>query len=301
MRLGARVRHPVDEACGRSMSSGVSELSRWMVVLMLAIVAAACSTGPRAPQPSPKPYEQTFGPGYPAEPPAGRRTRVDDATISGDGRTLTLGFTGGLAYTPADFCSTDYAPWVAPAGRDLQVAVELVPHPDQATAPPNGLCNAGGHRYTFHLLLLASFAGSTVHDLSGGTLWVRPPPGLVEPQSLPPGWQVRWAGDESAAQPPLWVRVYAPAGSHVSGSNAGRGQLDLYQAFGAATQIGGGPERSTVQIGASPGVLLREPASGELLVQWMVGSDGVALVGNEADMTLDQLLAIASAIKPAGN
>jgi hypothetical protein len=31
----------------------------------------------------------------------------------------------------------------------------------------------------------------------------------------------------------------------------------------------------------------------------MVGAGGVALVGNEADMTLDQLLAIAGAIKPA--
>ncbi len=96
------------------------------------------------------------------------------------------------------------------------------------------------------------------------------------------------------------MRVYAPAGSRVTGSNGGRGQLDLYQAFGAATQIGGGPERSTVQIGGSPGVLLREPASGELLLQWMVGPDGVALVGNEADMTVDQLLAIATAMKPAG-
>ena len=163
----------------------------------------------------------------------------------------------------------------------------LVSHPDQATMPPNAACAAVGHRYTFHLLLPTPFAGSTVHDLAGGTLWVRPPPGLVEPQALPSGWQLRWSGDEPAAQPPLWVRVYAPADSHVTGSNGGAGQLDLYQAFGAATQIGGGPERRTVQIGGSPGVLLREPASGELLLQWMVGSNGVALVGNEADMTLD--------------
>jgi hypothetical protein len=96
------------------------------------------------------------------------------------------------------------------------------------------------------------------------------------------------------------VRVYAPTTSHVTGDNGGRGQLDLYQAFGAATQIGGGPERSTVQIGASQGVLLREPETGEMLLQWMVGPDGVALVGNEADMTLDQLLAIARSAKPAG-
>ncbi len=277
-------------------------MSRGIVVVMLAVVAAACSTAPGAasPGPSPQPYERTFGPDYPAEPPAGQRTRVDDATISVDGRTLTLAFIGGGAYTPEDFCSTDYAPWVAPDGPDLEVAVVLVSHPDQATVPPNSACGTAGHGYTFHLLLPAPFAGSTVHDRSGGTLWVRPPSGLVEPQALPSGWQLHWSNDEPAAEPPLWVRVYAPAASPVARSNAGPGQLDLYQAFGAATQIGGGPERRVVQIGGSPGVLLREPASGELLLQWMVGPDGVALVGNEADMTLDQLLAIAIAMKPAG-
>lgn len=279
---------------------GVFELSRRMAVVTLAVMAAACSAGPGGPSSSPKPYEQTFGPTYPPEPPAGQRTRVDDATISADGRTLTLLFTGGPAYTRDDFCSTDYAPWVAAAGADLEVAVVLVRHPDQATAPPNGACADVGYRYTFHLRLPAPFAGSTVHDLAGGTLWVRPPPGLVEPQALPSGWQLRWSGDEPAAEPPLWVRVYAPADSHVAGSNGGRGQLDLYQAFGAATQVGGGPERRAVEIGSSSGVLLRDPGSGELLLQWMVGSNGVALVGNEADMTLDQLLAIAAAVKPAG-
>ncbi len=96
------------------------------------------------------------------------------------------------------------------------------------------------------------------------------------------------------------MRVYAPADSLVVRDNGGRGQLDLYQAFGAATRIGGGPERRVVDIGGSPGVLLRDPASGELLLQWMVGSNGVALVGNEADITLDQLLAIARAVRAAG-
>lgn len=276
------------------------ELPRWSAIAVLALSAAACSSSPGAPAASPKPYEQSFGPDYPPQPPAGQRTRVDDASISADGRTLTVGFTGGLAYTPADFCSTDYQPWVAAAGADLEVAVTQLAHPDQATAPPNGACADVGHGYTFHLLLPAPFAGSTVHDLAGGTLWVRSPSGLVEPQSLPQGWKLAYSGDEPAAEPPLFVRVYAPPGSHVTGDNGGRGQLDLYQAFGAATRIGGGPERSTVQVGAGQGVLLREPATGEMLLQWMVGPDGVALVGNEADMTLDQLLAIARSVKPAG-
>ena len=260
-----------------------------------ASVAPSASAGP-----SPSAYEQTFGPDYPPQPPTGQRTRVDDASISADGRTLTLVFTGGSADPPHDFCSTDYVPWVAAAGADLEVAVVLVSHPDQATAPPDTGCGDIGYGYTFHLRLPAPFAGSTIRDLTGGTLWVRPPPGLVEPQALPSGWQLAYSGDEPAAEPPLWVRVYAPAGSQVAGSNGGRGQLDLYQAFGSATRIGGGSERSTVQFGGSQGVLLRDPASGELLLQWMVGSNGVALVGNEADMTLDQLLAIAATVKPAG-
>jgi hypothetical protein len=290
-------------ACVQIVTSGpgrhieVFKLSRLIAVVTLAIVASACSAAPGASSSSPKPYERTFGPDYPRQRPAGEGTRVDDASISADGRTLTLDFTGGLAYTPEDFCSTDYAPWVGSVGADLQVAVASVSHPDQATAPPNGACADVGHGYTYHLLLSAPYAGSVIRDLAGGTLWVRPPPRLVEPTSLPSGWALRWSGDEPAAEPPLWVRVYAPASSLVAGSNGGAGQLDLYQAFGAATQIGGGPDRSTVQIGDGRGVLLREPSSGELLLQWMVGSDGVALVGNEADVTLDRLLAIAAAVK----
>ncbi len=163
------------------------ELSRLIAVVMLAVVAAACSAGPGAPPSSPKSFEQTFGPDYPPGPPAGQRTRVDDATISADGRTLTLAFTGGDAYAPEAFCSTDYAPWVAAAGADLEVAVVLVSHPDQATMPPNAGCSDVGHGYTFHLLLPTQFAGSTVHDLAGGTLWVKPPSGLVDPTSLPSG------------------------------------------------------------------------------------------------------------------
>lgn len=59
----------------------MSELSRWIAFVVLAVVAAACSAG-NGPPPSPKPYEQTFGPDYPPKAPEGQRTRVDEATIS---------------------------------------------------------------------------------------------------------------------------------------------------------------------------------------------------------------------------
>ncbi len=259
------------------------------------------TNAPTAPWPdaTPKPYEATFGPDYPSVRPSGPFTAVDDAVISADGRQLTIAFTGGGAYAPGNFCSTDYAPWVAVNGDALDLAVVAVPHPDQPTAPPNVGCAAMGYPYTWHLLLGEPFVGSTIHDLAGGTLWVREPAGLVTPKQLPSGWHLRLSEDEPAARPPLWARVYAPAGTNIESPNRGAGQLDLYQAFGAATNIGGGPERQDVLIDGVPAVLMREEGFGEWLLQWMVGADGVALVANEADLTLDQLLEIARAIEPA--
>jgi hypothetical protein len=246
-----------------------------------------------------KPYEATFGPAFGARPASGSLTRIQDAVISEDGLLLTITFVGGSGFTADGFCSTDYAPWVAENGEALDAAVAVVPHPEQATAPPNAGCADVGFGYTFHLLLPRPFVGSTIHDLAGGTLWVREPTGLVTPGVLPPGWQLQLSEDEPEAQPPLWARVYAPDGTKVEAPNRGAGQLDLYQAFGAATKIGGGSERRGIRINGSAAVLLHDPGLGEWLLQWVVAGDGVALVGNEADLTLDQMLEIARAVEPA--
>ena len=84
LRPAARVRHFAEGHLG-ARRSGV-ELSRWVAVVVLAAAVAGCSAAPGAPAVSPRPYEQTFGPDYPAQPPAGQLTRVDDAAISADGR-----------------------------------------------------------------------------------------------------------------------------------------------------------------------------------------------------------------------
>ena len=255
--------------------------------------SAPTSQGVRA---TPKPYEATFGPDFPLAPPSGDLVEIHDAVISDDSLSLTIAFTGGSAYSPDDFCSTDFAPWVAPNGHALDVAVVVDQHPERGTAPPDLLCVGVGHGYTYHLLLARPFAGSTIHDLSGGTLWVREPPGLVMPGLLPNDWQLQRSEDAPTARPSLWTRVYAAG--HIAAPNRGAGQLVLYQAFGAATNIGGGTERQALDVNGAPAVLLRDPSFGELLLQWTVGGDGVALVANEADLTIDQLLEIARAVEP---
>ncbi len=243
-----------------------------------------------------KAYEARFGPDFPSVVPSGDLVEVHDAVISDDSLALTISFTGGSAYSPDDFCSTDFGTWVAPNGDALDIAVYVVPHPERATAPPDVGCTGVGHGYTYRLVLARPFAGSTIRDLSGGTLWVREPPGLVTPGLLPNDWQLQLSEDAPMARPPLWTRVYAPA--HIAAPNRGSGQLHLYQAFGAATNIGGGTERQALDVNGTPGVLLRDPSLGELLLQWTVGGDGVALVANEADLTIDQLLGIARAVEP---
>jgi hypothetical protein len=249
--------------------------------------------------PTPKPLHQMFGPDYPAARPGGELKRIDDATISDDGLVLAVEFVGGPGYTPSDPCSTDYEPWVAADGDVLQVAITELTHPEQATLPPNAVCTAAGHRYVFDLRLSAPFLGSTIQDPVGNTLWVRDPLGLVMPKVLPPGWQLRLSEDVPEARPPLWARVYAPAAATIEAPNRGAGQLDLYQAFGAATVIGGGPDRQELVVNGDPAVLLRDSGLGELLLQWVIAGDGVALVANQADLTVQQLLEIAEGVEPA--
>jgi hypothetical protein len=267
---------------------------------LLAVLCGCESTViPPIAGPTAEPLHQVFGPAYPAAPPPGDRVRIDDASLSADSRTLTADFIGGPGYSPTDFCSTDYEPWVGIDGDVLLVGITKLAHPEQATAGPNMACAAVGYPYSFDLRLPGQFLGSTVRDLGGSTLWVREPRGLVTPRVLPAGWDVQLSQDEPTLVPALYVRVYAPAGSNIEAPNRGAGQLDLYQAFGAPTNIGGGSERHDVVVQGQPAVLWRDAGLGELLLQFVVAGDGVALVANEADLSIDELLKIADGIEPS--
>ena len=181
------------------MRPGPSRLTGAALALLAAAAVSACGTSTPAPTAGPaaerEPLEQTFGPAYPARAPAGNPRRFDRATISSDRGTLTVEFVGGPGYLASDKCSTDYEPWLAVVGDELDVVIVQVAHPEQATIGPNEGCTAEGYGWTFHLRLAAPFMGTKVKDLDiGGFIDIDPPSATSSPST---------AGPTQAAGP-LW-------------------------------------------------------------------------------------------------
>lgn len=124
-----------------------------------------------------EPPQQSFGPGYAAEPPAAGGPWIWRAELSPDRRTLSIEFFGDLFYSLLDRCSSDYQPWVGLDGSDLVVKVGQVAGPTHPAGPPPSpppsgerVCRSTGYRHLYHLALPAPFTGTTVRDLNGGVL-----------------------------------------------------------------------------------------------------------------------------------
>jgi hypothetical protein len=279
------------------------------IFAVVAVLVAGCvAEGPRTPDPAAEaqrePFEQTFGPEYPARPPAGEPVRIDTAELSADQRILTITFVGGKAYLASDPCSEDYEPWVALVDDELDVTVINVERPDQATLGPNIGCTLEGYGHTYHLTLSAAFTGTTVRDQTGGILFVTTPPGAMIASDVPTGWSVQRSFEQEPGPPPIWVEVYAatPVGDQPF---EGPGRLVLYEAFGASgewrdTRAEKSRERGGVRVavtmnGASATVW-SDAASGELLLAWTLGGHSVGLVGNSSDMTPEQLVTYAESV-----
>ena len=261
-------------------------------------------------QPSPdgqrEPQEQQFGPGYPAAVPIGRLVRIDGATLSADGKVLAVRFVGGMAYLASDPCSSDYEPWLAANGNELDVAIVEVDRPGQAQLGPNMGCRLMGFGHTYHLLLDEPFTGTTVNDRGGGTLFVATPPGTLRLARPPDGWSAQRGFEQEPGPPPIWVEIYA---AHPVGSDwEGPGQLVLYQAFGIVGEWskiraiksedrGGHPVAVTMN--GQPATVWVDEASGELLLAWERDGQSLGLVGNTTDMTPQELARFAESVAPA--
>jgi hypothetical protein len=251
------------------------------------------SLGPEA---TAKPNRQTFEPPYAAGPPPGPFAKIRSDILSPDRRVLSVEFIGGYSYTRPDWCSVDYTAWARIDGDVLQVAIGTLPHPDQATSPPDGACLAEGIGYLFRIVLPERFNGSIVRDLGSGQLWLPPPERLAEPALLPAGWSlIDLQGDELAhPEPHQLFRTY--------------GLLDplaprpiptvvLVEAFGGAIDHPAGKAIGTVRIHGQSVPLHREPATDEgLNVFWRLNGDEFALITYDASLTADQLVAIANAV-----
>lgn len=150
-------------------------MKRSLVLACFVVLVSACGPGVRTPNPAleaqREPFEQTFGPVYPNQPPAGTSVRIDSATLDDARRTLTITFVGGKGYLASDPCSQDYEPWLAPRGGQLDLRVVSVKRDGQAQLGRNQGCTMEGYGYTYHLRLPGVFAGTRVTDLANGQIF----------------------------------------------------------------------------------------------------------------------------------
>ena len=154
------------------------------------------------------------------------------------------------------------------------------------------VCSAVGHFRELTIDLPTPFDGTTVYDLAGYVHFLSPPAGLVEVHGLPRGWVLRSERSVEESPTGAWQRTYSP----VADPSPTDSRVDLYQSFDGPMQISNGGERTRVSVGGQDGVLWSYPLTGELLLTWMLGPDGLAVVANEREFTPASLLALAESI-----
>jgi hypothetical protein len=128
-----------------------------------------------------------------------------------------------------------------------------------------------------------------VHDQAGVDHLLRPPEGLVD-LPLPDGWTLQSESQNIDSPNLQWARVWMGEGGVGDGE---RGRVQLIQTFDGSTAASGGDEVREVEVNGNPARLFRHPATGELLLVWMLEGDGLALVANAADFPVDELLELA--------
>jgi hypothetical protein len=272
-----------------------------MPALALALGLVACATPPTDPSQAAPPPPETPDPGAPtADPsgglvdlPDGRLVRVDRASLSEDGLTVTMQFVGARPFDATDPCSRAYGGFAAPVGDVLEIAVVEAPHP---MAPVEGAaCDAMGHARVAEAALAEPFTGSTIRDLAGGVIFVGAPEGSARLTGLPEGWSLQSQGDLPGGTVGRWRQTFtAPDSSATVGGQPGA--IDFFQSFDGPIEVSGGNEQSTVEVAGQPATLYRNPAVGELVLTWSIGDDGFALVANVADLDPEALVTLAETV-----
>lgn len=220
-----------------------------------------------------------------------RLVRIDDIGMSADGTVVTLSFIGSPEFVADDPCTAEYGGKAEVVDDVLEVAVSATIDRYEHGTPlaANVNCTDLGYQRSVAVELGEPFAGGMVRDLAGGVWFTDAPAGLVELSGLPPGWTLQDELDLPESPTGRWMRVYI--------SPDGNGRLELIQAFNASANVGGGGEQRTVIVGDVEGRLYRHAPSGELVLVWRPGPDGLALVGFEADFTAEELIALAESIQ----
>ena len=227
------------------------------------------------------------GPSPSTEPSAGSIVSFQQAEIADGGSVLTLQFVGGPPYDPQDPCSSAYSGWARRDGNDLDAAVVNL------TPPSTGACSLVGFGRTVSVALAQPFLGSRVHDLAGGTHFVRRPDDALQLHGLPTGWTLQAEEDGEVGAEGQWVQTFSTAALIPDGTTLHK--LALYQTFGepSTVAIGVPDEGVHVTVNGTSATLHGPVADGEMLLEWQRGSDGLALDANSADFSPAELIALA--------
>jgi hypothetical protein len=260
----------------------------------VAVLAIGCSSppGPAGASPGQTPASPgTENPANGPNPPAGDGVRIDSASISDDGTAITVQFVGGKDYVPGDPCSHHYFGWANETDGVLEVKV--VDDTPQAPLQEGTACDALGYGRTVTIELDRAFGGSRVHDAAGYVHFVRPPEGLAD-ITVPAGWTLATQSDVQESPTGRWQRTWTMGGA--ANPATSKGKIDLYQAFGGPAGVTGGDEVRQVQVNGAPATLYRSAPDGELVLVWMVDSDGMALVVNETEFPVEKAIELAEGL-----
>ena len=235
-----------------------------------------------------------------------RRLRgIEAVSISDDRRSVRVDFTGSSpsgTFDPNLVCSEGYEATAEVLGDELEIGLYALhgtgPFPTSRSGLPI-VCAAIGYGRSLEIPLDEPFAGNVVRDLSGQTFYLGSPDWLAEFGALPDGWELREEGNSLGnGGVPRWQRLWSP----VNNPDPLRDPLlELFHSHGGPALVGGGSDRSTVQINGRPAELQFEPRYGntdfgEMLLLWSIGDDGFALVGYTRDFTRGELIALAESI-----
>lgn len=272
----------------------------------LAIIAAlqlrpieSPGTGVAA-SPSPSELPPSFAAPTDSQAPLERRLlQFDDVTLSADGVSVQVDFTGaapGGTFDPSQPCSVGYEATAAVVDGELHIGLYVLRGTGRAPAPSRLIgCTQVGYARSLDLALATPFSGSVVRDLAGQIFWLEPPPWLGVVDALPDGWELREQGNVRGMTP-RWERTWSP----VEDPNSIEGDplITLIQSHGGPISVEGGSEQVAVEVHGTSAILSIDPYpyGTELLLIWSIGDDEFALVGYAHDFSRRAFIDIAESV-----
>jgi hypothetical protein len=224
------------------------------------------------------------------QPP--RPVPIQAVAIADDGLSVRIDFIGGAEFDPNDPCTRAYVAEVEVGTDDLSVGVFALEHPKAAA---DVFCTLIGYQRTLVATLDRPFHGTRVLDRAGYVILLAAPQGLVQIKGLPGGWSLQH--EESLQESPTgrWSRTYAPAPD----PGLVDAWVQLIQAFNGPAGVTGGDLQPDASINGIRASFYLHGPSGEMVLVWTIGDDGVALVGNLRDFTAEEFIQLAESIVPA--